>query len=304
MQQGIVFNSVVRRRYSLLLVAATFGSALAPFAIGLTLVETLWPEGKGAGPPLTVAAALLLAALFPWRVQNRLGLAGNRAIRARLWQRVREQIEGAPAGVKPVFVGFAPGDELLTWEGDTDQDVGFLAAWGDALVYFGDRQCWHLPRERIDLIEPFQPVTGLKRIAIRWHAPRQSNRSFSLVSREASDLRGADRATTDLLNQLYAWTARPPGAEHEAPFLGLPPTDISGATRLDAAPTGSCAAIAAVALIAMLGAWQVAAPMATAGNYYRAILWAGGISVLGAAAVNLVLRLLQWAETADQASGA
>jgi hypothetical protein len=302
--QGTVFNSRLRRRYSLLLGVATFASALVPFATGVALLETLWPEGAGPGPPLTVLGALALAALCPWQVQNRLGLIGNRALRLRLWERVRGRLEQAPAGIKPVFVGFSPGDQLLTWDGDTDQDVGFLAAWGDSLVYFGDRHSWHLSRERIDGIEPLQHVAGLKRIVIRWHAPRESNRSFTLVSREATHLRAAERATSELLNQLYAWTARPPAAEPQAPFLGLPPTDASDGTPLDAAPGGTCAAVGAVALITVLAAWYVAAPMATAGRYYRAVLWAGGIAVLGATAVNFVLRLLQWAETADRTSSA
>jgi len=304
MQQDIIFNAVVRRRYSLFLAAATFGAAAAPFAIGIALVETLWPKGSGVGPPLTVAAALLVAALGPWYFHNRLALAGNRALRTRLWERVCGQAQEAPDGIKPVFVGFSPGDKLATWDGDTDQDIGFLAAWGDALVYFGDCCSWHLPRERIDRIEPFQAVAGLKRIAIRWHAPRESERSFTLVSREATNLRGAERATVQLLNQLYAWAARPPAAEVKPPLLGLPPTDTSAGVPLDSAPGGSCAALGAVALITVLAAWQVAAPMAADDKYYRAILWAGAISVLGAMTVNLVLRLLQWAETADRASPA
>ncbi len=304
MQQDLVFNAMVRRRYSSLLVIATFGSAVAPFAVGLVLVQTLWRNGEGLGPPLTVVGALVLAALGPWYVQNRLGLAGNRALRARLWQRVREQAEQAPRGVKPVFVGFAPGRAVQTWDGDTDQDIGFLAAWGDTLVYFGDRYCWHLPRERIDSIEPMRPAAGLGRIAISWHAARASNRAFTLVSREAGDIRGAERATGELLNQLFAWAAAPADTSVRAPALGLPPTDASGGVPLDATPGGSCAAVVAVAVITVLAAWQVAMPLTQAGEYYLAILWAGGISVLGATTVNIVLRLLQWAETADRASRA
>jgi len=303
MQEDVIFNRVLRRRYSLLLILATFVSAVAPFAIGLAVLERLWPEGGGLGPPLTVVAALLLAGMAPWYTQNRLGLAGNRTLRTRVWQCVRERAEGAPRGVQPVFVGFAPGERVLTWDGDTDQDIGFLAAWGDTLVYFGDRHSWHMPRERIDGIEPFQPAAGLRRIAIRWHAPRESQRAFTLVCREANDIRGAERATNELLNQLYTWAASPPVSGVAPPVLGLPPTDVSGGVPLDTTVRGSCAAFAAVALITVIAAWQVAMPLTEAGRYYQALLWAGGILVLGTMSVNLVLRLLQWAEGADQAGG-
>jgi len=304
MHEGPIFNRIVRRRYSLLLVAATFASAGAPFAVGVALVGTLWRDGNGVGPPVTVVAALILAALGPWYTQNRLGLAGNRSLRARLWQRVREQAKQAPSGVEPVFVGFAPGRALMMWDGDTDQDIGFLAAWGDALVYFGDRHSWRLHRDRIDRIEPIRPVAGLKRISISWHAARESGRAFTLVSREANDIRSAERATGELLNELFAWAATPPDTAVGSPALGLPPTDVSGGVPLDASPGGSCAAVTAVAVITVLAAWQVAMPLTEAGEYYLAVLWAGGIAVLGATTVNIVLRLLHWAESADQASRA
>jgi hypothetical protein len=303
MEQELIFNAVVRRRYSLLLVVAIFGSAAVPFVVGVALIQTLWRDAEGMGPPLTVVGALALAALGPWYIQNRLGLAGNRSLRARLWQRMREQAEQAPEGVEPVFVGFAPGPTLKIWDGDTDQDIGFLAAWGDTLVYFGDRYSWHLPRERIDSIEPIRPAAGLRRIVISWHAARQSNRAFTLVSREARDIRSAERATGELLNELFAWAARPPDTAVKPPALGMPPTDASGGVPLDATPGGSCAAVIAVAVITVLAAWQVALPLTEAGEYYLAILWAGGISILGATTVNIVLRLLQWAETTDRASG-
>ena len=97
-----------------------------------------------------------------------------------------------------------------------------------------------MPRARIDIIEPTGSSVGSGRILIRWHAPRESNRAFTLVSREAADLRGSRRATRELLNQLYAWVARPGEEAQEAPKLGLPPTDATGGVPVDAAPGGSC----------------------------------------------------------------
>ncbi len=302
-EPGHIFGARVRRRYNMLLGLATFGSAALPFGIGLVVVELFWPDGTGTGPALTAVAALALAMAGPWVVHNRLALAGNQRLRRQLWERLTSEGLHFPEGITPVFVGFAPSDRPMTWWGDTDRDIGFLGAWGDSLVYLGDEFNWHLSREAIDRIEPLRPVAGLSRIAIRWHAPRAGGRSVTLVSREAPDLRGAQRATGGLFQQLLAWVARPATAGEEAPMLGLPPTDTTDGLAIDRTPGGSCAALLSLVAVTVLAAWQVGEPLVDAHKSYHAILAAGGISVLGATAINTALRVLQWAEDADRAAG-
>ena len=299
-----VFGADVRRRYNMLLALATFVAGAAPFGVGLLIVHLAWPEGTGTAPLIIAAAALIIAPLGTWIAYNRLGLAGNAAMRRRLRKRIESAGHSFPEGVSPVFVGFSPGAEPLIWDGDTDRDVGFLAAWGDALVYYGDDFSWYLPRERIDIIEPVQPGAGLNRIMIRWHAPRESNRAFTIASREAGDLRGATRATSELLQQLYAWVSRPPQSADEAPRLGMPPTDVSGGKRIDASPSGSCLVMTAIMAATVVGAWHVSMPWVEDGRYSQAILASGGIFVIGFSLTNAVLRLVQWAEEADRADGA
>ncbi len=299
-----IFGAHVRRRYNILLAVSTYGVAALPFGVGLLLLHLLWPEGNGPGPIIVATAALVLAPLGTWLVHNRLALAGNHVLRRRLLQRIAAEGHTFPDGLRPAFVGFSPGGEPLVWDGDTDRDIGFLLAWGDSLVYFGDEFSWHLPRNRIDLIEPVQPVAGLSRILIRWHAPRESNRAFTLVSREAADLRGARQATRELLNQLYAWVARGPEAETEPPRLGMPPVDTTGGVAMDVAPGGSCVALSAVIAATVVAAWHVGAPLVAAQKYSHAVLASGGVFVLGFAVLNSVFRLLQWAEERDHADQA
>ena len=300
MQQDRVFGAAVRRRYNLLLTVATFGLALLPFVLGLLALATVWPRERDEWSGLVVAAALGLAALGPWLAHNHLGLAGNGRLRARLWKRMRGRFADSPPGIEPVFVGFSPGDELVSWDGDTDQDVGFLVAWDETLLYYGDAFCWHLPRERIDQIEMSESAPGMTRITVRWHAPREIGRSFTFVSREARNLRQAQRATTALLKQLQAWRALDiDGAETDAPHLGLPPSDASGGLAADHLPSGSCVVSIALMALATLVTWRVVAPMVHAEHFQYAILWSGAILVLAALVINVVLRTLQWAEHED-----
>ncbi|HUS81574.1 MAG TPA: hypothetical protein VM283_09925, partial [Armatimonadota bacterium] len=172
------------------------------------------------------------------------------------------------------------------------------------LVYYGDAFSWHLPRERILAVGMTEGAPGLERVAVRWSPARESARVFTFVSREAPDLRGARRATHTLHNQLQTWLQAPSsGQALPPPVLGLPPTDTAGALAADYMPSGSCVATIAVGVVSVLATWQVISPLIRAGKYHHAILWAGAILVLGAAAVNALLRVLQWADQADQAAG-
>lgn len=299
-----IFGADRRRRYNLLAGVASFLAATLPFALGFLVLRLFFPEDSGPVPTLIAIVALVAAPLSTWLVHNRVALAGNSGLRARLAAKLKERGEALPEGVQPVFVGFSPGEEQLLWDGDTDRDIGFLAAWGDALVYRGDEFDWFLPRDRIDTIEPMQPVAGLSRIRIRWHAPREGNRSFTLVSREATDLREAREATHVLIQQLYTWAARPPAAESDPPRLGMPPSETRGGKPIEAAPGGSCAVMAAVTAATTVGAWQVGGPFVADEKYAHAILAAGCVFAVGFAAINAVMRLLMWAEEKDAAENA
>lgn len=301
MPQDRIFGPAVRRRYSTIVALVTFASALLPFAAGLVLLTLYWPDHQDVGSGVLVVVTLALALVGPWLAHNHLGLAGNRAMGLRLWQRVRDRYAGMPEGITPAFVGFSAGERLLTWDGDTDQDIGFLAAWGDALVYHGDAFSWHLLREHIVSIDLSDDAPGLERITVRWAAPREPGRAFTFASREAGDLRGARRATRTLLHQLLAWHAStPPAGGAEAPRLGLPPSDTRGGTEADYLPAGSCATSIALGMVAVIAVWYQTAPLIRAGKYHHAVLWSGAILVLAALGANSVLRLLHWAERADQ----
>lgn len=300
-QKDRIFGGAVRRRYNRLLALASSLAAVLPFALGLLVVQIAYPHESGPVPMLIAALALALSPLATWLVHDRLALAGNVTLRRALTEKLGRNESAMPTGVKPIFIGFSPGEQQFIWDGDTDRDIGFLAAWGDALVYRGDDFEWYLPRDRIDTIEPIQPVAGISRIRVRWHAPRERNRSFTIVSREATDLRGAREATHTLLQQLYAWVARPRQADSEAPMLGMPPTDVTGGQSLEAVPKGSCVVTAAVMAATTVGAWQVGAPFVADEKYPHAILAAGFVFAIGFGISNAVMRLLHWAEKKDEA---
>ncbi|MFW5866596.1 MAG: hypothetical protein ACOCX2_02195 [Armatimonadota bacterium] len=299
-----IFGADRRRRYNLIASVASFLVATLPFVLGFLVVRFIFPDDTGPVPTMIAIVALAVAPLGMWLAHNRLALAGNRGLRERLAERLREHGEALPEGVEPVFIGFSPGDQQLVWDGDTDRDIGFLAAWGDSLVYRGDEFEWFLPRDRIDIIEPMQPVAGISRIRIRWHAPRESNRSFTIVSREAADLREAREKTHALLQQLYAWAARPPEAESVPPKLGMPPTEVRGGRRMESAPGGSCAVTLAITAATTVGAWQVGAPFVADEKYAHAILAAGCVFAAGFGLTNAIMRLLMWAEERDAADNA
>lgn len=303
-QSERIFGADLRRRYNLLASVAAFLVATLPFVLGFLVVRFLFPDDTGPVPTAIAITALAIAPVGTWLAHNRLALAGNAALRRRLAEKLREQGDALPEGVQPVFVGFSPGDQQLVWDGDTDRDIGFLAAWGDALVYRGDEFDWFLPRDRIDIIEPMAPIAGISRIRIRWHAPRQSNRSFTIVSREATDLREAREKTQALLQQLYAWVARPAATETEAPKLGMPPTEVRGGKPIEAAPAGSCAVMLAVTAATTVGAWQAGASFVADEKYAHAILAAGCVFAAGFGLINAIMRLLMWAEEKDAADDA
>jgi hypothetical protein len=299
-----IFGADRRRRYNRLATLGGFLTAALPFALGFLVLRFFFPDDTGPVPTIIAIAALAVAPLATWLVHNRLALVGNRTLRDQLAEKLREHGEALPQGVDPVFVGFSPGEDQLLWDGDTDRDIGFLAAWGDALVYRGDEFDWFLPRDRIDLIEPMQPAAGISRIRIRWHAPRERNRSFTIVSREATGLREAREATQALLQQLYAWVARPRETEIEPPKLGMPPSEVTGGTRVDSAPGGSCAVMLAVTAATTVGAWQAGGPFVADEKYAHAILAAGCVFAVGFGAINAIMRLLLWAEEKDAAEDA
>jgi len=254
-----------------------------PYAAAF-LALTLYPplEHSPAGQALA-GVALVTSALLPWAVQGRVALLGNRSLRRRLANRLGELARGE-------FVGFSPGEGVMSWEGETDQDVGFLQVEGNTLVYRGDRFSFSLRRENLDEMRlqgvlgatpeaagtAGRPVTvGPLRLAVYWHTPGDPGRVFTLASREADTLAEANRATRALADRLQAWwTQEQPEAEVPV-VLGPPPTDTRGGVPLDRPAPGSCLSALAVGIIAFSLVWRLAADLTRTEQYTRAVLWAG-----------------------------
>lgn len=253
--------------------------ASVPYAaafLGMALVPGL--ESSAAGSALA-GVAVLLSALLPWALHGRLTLLGNRQLEQALRQRLGPEAVGE-------FVGFSAGAEIRSWEGETDQDLGFLALEGNSLVYWGDQYSWSLRQQSIDQIQlqslaGDQPTpVGLLRVTVYWHGPRDPGRALTLASREADTLAQANLATRELHAQLRRWWSEGAPEAELTPLLGAPPTDTRGGVLLDRPAPGSCLSALAVAMISFSLLWYLAGGLVHVGHYNRAVLWAGLILML------------------------
>ena len=294
-----IFNSRLRARNRSFALLALLAAGAAPYAAGflaLTLFPDLERTSLGAG---MAGVTLVLSAFLPWVLQGRLALLGNRNLRRTVHLRLGAEATGE-------FVGFSPGADLLTWEGETDSDVGFLDWEGNTLVYRGDRHSWTLRREAVDeiLLASALPagetpirVPGMPvRVALYWHGPREPGRALTLASREGDTVAATNRATLDLARRLQAWWQQAHPEPEETPLLGLPPTDLRGAVRLDRPAPGSCLSALALAVIAGSLLYEVAARLTRTEQYSRALLWAGLIVTLAIIATGHVMAYLQVAQ--------
>lgn len=268
----------------------TLGGGL-PFVAGLVILDLAEEQLVGLWAVVLTVVCFILGGTLPWFLQNRLGLLGNATLQRRLRKRLEEDglgevLEGAQ------FVGFSPGEQLRVWDGETDRDVGYLTVSPCGLTFYGDSYSWHLPRAYIDHFD-ITPVDGaVQRVIVRWHAPRDSGRTFALTAREAGSIRASHRRTVALHGALRHWL-REPCELQDGPQLGLPPTDTAGGHMVEEPPSGACLTILAAGVIIIVTVWRLAGPMFQSGHYHQGILWSGLISVVGALVTGYLLHYLQ-----------
>ena len=308
-----VYTRGFKRRVRLTAAVITMAAGIAPFVVTLALLQS-WASPPPYAMALLTAATFVAAGLAPWYSHGTLALLGNHGLRQRVAglaegyldldtgpdaQTGASPDDGVPAGrlraLGATFVGFSPGDKLRVWDGETDRDVGFLCIRDAALVYVGDEFRWSLPLERIDQIELAPAVTGVRRIIVRWHAPRGGPRAFSVVSREANTLEGMAIVTRRLYEALREWIWS--DEEDEIPARshvpwGYPPTDTAGGWALDQPVSGCLLTVTGMAVIVVLTIWRVSWALIQSGDYYAAILWAGLIAVVGAVFTGYLLSYL------------
>jgi len=289
-----VFDAAFRARNRLVASGLMVLASIAPFALALLALPYVSANGRdGPAWALTVAAFVAVGALT--RVaQDRLALLGN----GRLLRHLRAKLAECPetqAAESAVFVGFSPSDELLTWEGDTDLDVGFLCLGKSELIFLGDRFKWSLQREYIDRIALSAVPVGLRRVVIYWHAPREPARALSLESREAKSLRAAERNTEALYQRLLHWVAEPSAETQSTARFGYPPTGRYGGHRVEELARGSCAVTLSMATIIVLTVWYIASSLLPEALYCHALLWSGFVFVGGAVLTRALLQYLQYA---------
>lgn len=288
-----VFTDAFKTRGRLVISTAITVAAAAPFAAGLVILAFLVSDPMGWVAASVTAGAFVAAGTLTWVIQDRLTLYGNAGLRAR----VRELAAAAPAFracPEPSFVGFAPGDQVRSWQGETDLDVGFLCLAEGTLVFLGDCFTWSLPRARIDAIDlTASSHLGPARIIIRWHAPREPRRALTLEGRDARSLRQAEAATAGLFRRLREWALVEAAEDAATYLLGAPPTGEYGGRLADEPASGWCGAVVGMGVIITLTTWYLARQMLEQGYYYHAILWSGFVVVGGAVFTRCLLHYLQ-----------
>ena len=288
-----VFTERFKARNRILGSAAIVLGSVAPFALGLIAITFIVPDPTSWVAGIVTVAAFLTSGACTWLIQNRLALMGNGALRHRLVEVLGDCELLTECKAQPSFIGFAPGDSVLTWDGETDLDVGFLCLMDGALVFVGDRFTWSLSRGRVDRVDLMAAPMGPRRIVVHWHAPREPKRSFSLESREASSLRAIDEATVRLFKGLRQWTLGQEDARQDAEPLGYPPTNSYGGRPLDVAPSGACLTVFSMMVIIVLTTWYLVNEMMADNFRYHAVLWAGFVFVGGTVFTRFVLHYLQ-----------
>jgi len=190
-------------------------------------------------------------------------LLGSGPLRDRLAEKIarkpggREFVDGAK------FVGFAPTEKLMHWDGDTDWDVGFLKVVGDCLAFWGDRCRWSLPQSAVSSVELIsQP--DVPRILVRWSQGELSG-VVALTSRAGPTVSRAKKEAEIIQAELRLWLARADG--HAGPAWGWPPTELDapgGREIGDIGLTGCVGGLAAI-VIAVTTCLLVGLPAYTAG---------------------------------------
>ncbi|NLO74302.1 MAG: hypothetical protein GX100_09390 [candidate division WS1 bacterium] len=287
-----VFNARRRSRQRNLAGLVLFLAGTLPFMTGLLILDLLPDLEQTHVGTLMAAALIALAAMLLWLLQGRVALLGNTELRRELHHRLGAEAAGE-------FVGFSPGAEIRSWEGETDLDVGFLNAEGNSLIYRGDRYSWSLPRQAVDDIrllalgeEPAQPLTPV-RVALYWHGSGDPGRVFTLASREGDRLQVANENTRRLAELLLAWWENPAPEEQPGPRLGMPPTDLRGGVPVDQPAPGSCLSALSVGIIAAALLWETTGKLLREFHYNRAVLWAGLILMGAIVLIAHVLSYLQ-----------
>lgn len=288
---GILFSSAFRNRTRFLAGAGLILASTVPFGVGLLVVNYLLPDPRGVAAAVVAGACLALSLLLTAWAQNRLALVGNGWLRRQM-RLQREECRRQTGEASPTFVGFAPGDMVFTWEGDTDLDVGYLCIVNDTLVCFGDQFEWSLHKELIDQIEMTPPLNS-RRVIVRWHEPREAGRAFTLSVREGPSLKAADAQTLALYERLSAWLAKPAEDSERDFTLGAPPTSLYGGLRWDQPVAGWCATTLALGAMGIVTLWYVVNRMFEQQLYWHAVLWAGLISIGGAVVTRVILHYLQ-----------
>jgi Zn-dependent protease with chaperone function len=161
------------------------------------------------------------------------------------------------------FVGLAPGEGGMTYEGFADWDLGYLDLDPIALRYDGERARFALERERIVSIELVPGLPGWfpsPRVAVRWRAADGAVHAFSIRDGRARTLHEIAARSRRLLHELRQWHAQSAPAGVHAIGGGEPPRPdaVTGTTHAELASARRLLPVlpvlAAVGLLASLAA--------------------------------------------------
>jgi hypothetical protein len=217
-----------------------------------------------AGPRLLVFAIAAIASFCAG-----LGVIDVQAVSGyAAWERAIAERQGRRAGVG-CFVGLAPGESGVTFEGFADWDLGYLDIDPIALRFQGERSKFALERERIMSIELVAGLPGwfrAPRVLIRWRGADGSTNAFTLRDGRARRVHHITGLTRRLLALLSEWHAQPGPAGVHALGGSDPPRadDVTGTPHAELAAARSLIPVAAVvAGLALLASIAVELPLVT-----------------------------------------
>lgn len=123
------------------------------------------------------------------------------------------------------FVGFSPSEELRTYGGCTEWDVGFLFTAGSRLCYIGERVQFAIASHQITQlsVQTDKPSgVNLSAIALTWQAEDLSAQTYRFQPIFVRAARQTKPASVQLCNTLHSWrTAAEPVVEPNALFREL-----------------------------------------------------------------------------------
>ncbi len=160
-----------------------------------------------------------------------------------LMKKWREKLENEgifPEAWQGIFVGLSPSPELMTYENNTDWDIGYLFLNRDRLCYVGEQARFALRSDQVVEIKLMNDSLGwlkYERVHIHWFdAEKNAVKTLNIHSCAARSILDGNRQSRELAQKLRAWKSPATLGPELQPRLADLPTPKLG--EVTGTPTG------------------------------------------------------------------